>query len=219
MSCCTPSGYRSIFGSKTAARDARRYREKGLLGTAAWLRDALVGEGVDDRSLLEIGGGVGTLQLDLLAAGAASATNVEIIDSYEEDARVLINERDLQRRVDRVVGDIVQDADLAPPADIVILHRVICCYPDAAGMMTAACMHAGDRIALTVPRNALWIRLGFAVMNAWLRLRRVAFRAYVHEPQQLFDTATAHGFALTGHTAGLLWQCAILRRQDSSPSA
>jgi magnesium-protoporphyrin O-methyltransferase len=132
---------------------------------------------------------------------------------------VLINERDLQRRVDRVVGDIVQDADLAPPADIVILHRVICCYPDAAGMMTAACMHAGDRIALTVPRNALWIRLGFAVMNAWLRLRRVAFRAYVHEPQQLFDTATAHGFGLTGHTAGLLWQCAILRRQDSSPSA
>ena len=213
MSCCTPAGYRSIFG-KTAGRDARRYREKGLRGTAAWLRDALARVGLDDESLLEIGGGVGGLQLELLAAGAATATNVEIIDSYEEDAHRLIAERNLEQRVDRIVGDVVKDGDLAPPADIVILHRVICCYPDATGMVTAACTHARNRIALTVPRETGWIRLGFTVMNASMRLRHIAFRGYVHPTRDMFDTAKTHGFTLTDHTSGRLWQSAILRRQS-----
>ena len=214
MTCCRPDGYRSIFGSKAAARDARRYRREGLPGTARWLRDALVGEGVRSQSLLEIGGGVGSLQLELLGAGAAAATNVELIDSYEEDARALIAERDLEPRIDRVVGDLVQDADLAPVADIVILHRVICCYPDAPGMVTAACSHARERVAVTVPRNTWWIRLGFAAMNMTLRLRRIAFRGYVHPSQGLFATAKAHGFVLTDRTAGRLWESAILRRQS-----
>ena len=30
MNCCTPTGYRTIFGTKTVERDARRYRRKGL---------------------------------------------------------------------------------------------------------------------------------------------------------------------------------------------
>jgi magnesium-protoporphyrin O-methyltransferase len=77
MNCCTPTGYRTIFGAKTVQRDARRYRRKGLTGSAGWLRDALSEDGVSERSVLEVGGGIGSLQIELLEAGASHATNVE----------------------------------------------------------------------------------------------------------------------------------------------
>ena len=45
MNCCTPAGYRTIFGSKTAEREGRRYRRKGLAGSARWLAEALADGG------------------------------------------------------------------------------------------------------------------------------------------------------------------------------
>ena len=129
MNCCTPTGYRTIFGAKTVERDARRYRRKGLTGSAQWLFDTLNSNGVSDASVLEVGGGIGSLQIELLKAGAAHTANVEIIDSYETTARTLITDHNLDARVERHIGDFAQPPDQAAPADIVIMHRVICCTP------------------------------------------------------------------------------------------
>src|SRR6476646_4323913 len=131
MNCCTPKGYRTIFGPKAVQRDARRYRRKGLAGSAGWLRDALAEDGVSERSVLEVGGGIGSLQIELLEAGASHATNVEIIDNYEATARSLIEEHGVEDWVERHIADFAEQPEHVPAADIVILHRVICCYPDA----------------------------------------------------------------------------------------
>ena len=87
-------------------RDARRYRRKGLTGSAGWLLQVLDDDGVADRSVLEVGGGIGSLQIELLEAGASHATNVEIIDSYEATARSLIAEHGLEARVERHIADL-----------------------------------------------------------------------------------------------------------------
>ncbi len=134
MNCCTPTGYRTIFGTKTVERDARRYRRKGLTGSAGWLLNALTDEGVNKHSVLEVGGGIGSLQIELLEAGASHATNVEIIDNYEDTARSLISEHRVEDRVERHIADFAQQPDQVPVADIVIMHRVICCYPDAEAL-------------------------------------------------------------------------------------
>ena len=130
MNCCTPTGYRTIFGAKTVQRDARRYRRKGLTGSAGWLRNALSEDGVTERSVLEVGGGIGSLQIELLEAGASHATNVEIIDNYEATARSLMSEHGVDDRVERHIADFAVQPERLPAADIVIMHRVICCYPD-----------------------------------------------------------------------------------------
>ena len=130
--------------------------------------------------MLEVGGGIGSLQIELLEAGASHATNVEIIDSYEATARSLIAEHGLEARVERHIADYAQHPDHTPAADIVIMHRVICCYPDPDTLTSAACSRARDRVAITIPRETRWVKLGFRSMNAWLRLRRIAFRGYVH---------------------------------------
>src|SRR3954451_14379453 len=180
MSCCTPTGYRTIFGAKTVERDARRYRRKGLTGSARWLLHALTGVGVSEASVLEVGGGIGGLQIELLNAGAAHATNVEIIDSYEAAAGALVTDHGVAAHVERHIADFAEHPDQTPAADIVILHRVICCYTDPDALITAACNQAHDRVAITVPRESWWVKFGFSVMNWWLRLRGVAFRGYVH---------------------------------------
>jgi SAM-dependent methyltransferase len=211
MNCCKPSGYRTIFGTKTVERDARRYRAKGLTGSAAWLLHALAEDGITDRSVLEVGGGIGGLQIELLEAGAGHATNVEIIDSYEATARALIDEHGLEARVERQIADYAQHPDHAPAADIVIMHRVICCYSDPDALIAAACARALDRVAVTIPRETWWLKLGFWGMNVWLRLRRIAFRGYVHPHAQILDVASSHSFHATRQDEGLIWKSLILQ--------
>jgi magnesium-protoporphyrin O-methyltransferase len=215
MNCCTPTGYRAIFGAKAVQRDARRYRRKGLTGSAGWLRDALSDDGVSERSVLEVGGGIGGLQIELLEAGASHATNVEIIDSYEATARSLMSEHGVDDRVERHIADFAVQPEQLPAADIVILHRVICCYPGPDTLTSAACGRAKDRVAITIPREAPWVKLGFVAMNGWLRVRRIAFRGYVHPRAQILDVAATYGFHATHHDRGLLWDSLILRHQST----
>ncbi len=197
-------------------RDARRYRRKGLTGSAGWILQVLGDDGVADRSVLEVGGGIGSLQIELLEAGASHATNVEIIDSYEATARSLIAERDLEARVERHIADYAQHPDHNPAADIVIMHRVICCYPDPDTLTAAACARARDRVAITIPRDTPWVKLGFWGMNACLRLRRIAFRGYVHPQARILEVANSHGFHATHHQRGALWESLILQHASST---
>jgi magnesium-protoporphyrin O-methyltransferase len=212
MSCCTPTGYRTIFGPKTIDRDVRRYVKKGLLPSARWVLEGLRAPTLTGRSVLEIGGGIGDLQIELLRAGAAHATNIELIETYETAAGRLIAECGFEQRIDRRIGDFALDADTAPIADVVVMHRVVCCYPDPDALVAAACEHSTDQVAITVPRESWWVKLGFATMNVWLRLRRIGFRGYVHPVERMTAVAANHGFHLTHEQRGRIWTSMILGR-------
>ena len=153
MSCCQPPrGYTRIFSKRAARRSAKRYREKGLDDTAEEIVEFLREHGVEGASVLEIGGGVGAIQLELLKVGAARATNLELSPEYEETARELIHERGLDDRVERRLGDVVQEPDLAGEADAVVMHRVVCCYPDYDALVGAAAERARRYLVLSFPR-------------------------------------------------------------------
>src|SRR5207248_481652 len=64
--CCTPSGYDELFGAKQAQKDARRYRKKGLHAPARWIVDSVRSRGIEGATVVEPGGGVGAIQLELL---------------------------------------------------------------------------------------------------------------------------------------------------------
>src|SRR2546427_12238817 len=73
MSCCDAPAWVCQFDQKRAAGDLRDYREGGPAATTRALIDALVRAGVEQRTVLDIGGGVGAIQLALLKAGARAA--------------------------------------------------------------------------------------------------------------------------------------------------
>jgi 16S rRNA A1518/A1519 N6-dimethyltransferase RsmA/KsgA/DIM1 with predicted DNA glycosylase/AP lyase activity len=72
--CCDPTGYQSLFSERFARRVARSYRRRGLDATRRRLVSFLADRGIRDASVLEIGGGVGELQVELLSRGARQAT-------------------------------------------------------------------------------------------------------------------------------------------------
>ncbi|TMK75457.1 MAG: SAM-dependent methyltransferase, partial [Actinobacteria bacterium] len=93
-----------MFNERFARKLARRYRKRGLDEVAQRLVDAVrVREG---ESVLEIGGGIGAIDLELLRAGAERATNVELSTAYEEHGRALFEQAGLADRIDWRYGNI-----------------------------------------------------------------------------------------------------------------
>ena len=207
MTNCCARDYEKMFGRKTAEREVRRFRKRGLRGSAMALAE-LAGD-VHGESVLEIGGGIGTIEIELLEAGADRTTNVELATTYEDSARALLGERGLSERVDRRIGDFVADAGEIPAHDVVVMHRVVCCYPDVDALVGAAADRARRRLVLTYPQERAIVRMGFRFGNALLRLRGSSFRAYVHPVRRIEAAAEAHG--LTPETRvrhGLVWESA-----------
>ena len=87
MSCCGGQRYDRAFGKRAARRDARRYRRRGLDGVSRRIADFLRGQGVEGTSLLEIGGGVGAIQIELLREGAGRAVNLELSPDVRGNGR------------------------------------------------------------------------------------------------------------------------------------
>ena len=77
--------------------------------------------GVEGVRILEIGGGIGAVQTELISAGAATGEIVELVSAYEPYARQLARENGFEERTSFVVADLLDDPDAVPPADIVVL--------------------------------------------------------------------------------------------------
>ncbi len=211
-SCCDPSGYDRVFGDRFARGLARRYRRRGLGRAEQRIVDFCASRGIEGATVLEIGGGVGELQLELLERGAAEATNLELVDSYDGQARELAATAGVADRVHRRRLDIARDPDAVEPADIVVLHRVVCCYPDYERLLSAAADHARRLLVFShPPRNSL-SRTLLGVENTWFRLTGNPFRAFAHPPDAMLDVARAKGLDLTYRHTGALWQIAGLER-------
>ena len=214
MTCCSPPrGYTTLFSKRAARWDAKRYRRRGLDETAQEMVQFLRERGVEGGSILEIGGGVGAIQLELLKAGAEHATNVELSPEYEEAALELVQESGLDGRVERRLGDVVQEPDLAGPADAVVMHRVVCCYPDYDALVGSAAERAKRHLVMSFPRPRWAIRAAVGAVNAVARLLRWEFRSWVHPPQALVAAAERRGLSLAAELRGRIWQVAALERK------
>jgi ubiquinone/menaquinone biosynthesis C-methylase UbiE len=77
MSCCDPRGCDQFFNTRFARRVARRYRKRGVDKTARQMIAFLEQRGIEGATVLEVGGGVGEIQLELLKRGAARAVSLE----------------------------------------------------------------------------------------------------------------------------------------------
>ena len=204
-SCCEPPGYSDLFGARFSRRLARRYRRKGLDRTAARMVAFLEGQDVGGASVLEIGGGVGDIQLELLRRGAARATNLELVDSYEADALALAAEAGVADRVTRRQLDLAAKPDAVERHDIVVLHRVVCCYPDATRLLDAAAARASRLLVFSHPPRHAVSRAMTATENLVFRLRRSEFRTWVHEPDALLAAAQGGRVGTAYRHRGAVW--------------
>jgi methyltransferase family protein len=211
--CCNPRGCDDVFGDRFARRVAKRYRKRGLDRTARKMVAFLEREGVKDATVLEIGGGIGEIHIELLKRGAARAVSLELSRAYDGEARALLGEAGIDpARVDRRLHDIAADPEGVEQADVVVLHRVVCCYPDYERLLGAAATRARRLLVYSHPPRNAATRAIVAVQRIGLWLTRKEFRTFAHSPAAMVAVCRRHGLTPAYAHDGPIWQVDGLRR-------
>lgn len=213
MTCAQCVGIERQFDDAVARRQLKRYRKRGPSKMTRALLDALVAEGAAGSTFLDIGGGVGAIQHGLLEAGATGGTSVDASPAYVEAARREATDRGHGDEVRYIAGDFVEVQDDVPPADLVALDRVVCCYHDMPALVDASVSKARRAYGLVYPRDRRLTRLAIGLLNLVQRLRRHPFRAFVHPTRAVEERVASHGFRRTFLKESILWQAVVFRAE------
>lgn len=201
-----------MFGRRFAAHSAKRYRVRGLDRVEQQIVDHVSTHDLTGVSVLEIGGGVGSIQLELLRRGAARATNLELVDSYDEAAVALAADAGLADRITRRQVDIAASPQDVEKADVVILNRVVCCYPDYERLLGAAADHARRLLVFSHPPRHLVSRSLIRTQNLIFSALGKEFRTFAHPPERMVAVAQERGLDPTYRGGGPVWQVVGLER-------
>jgi magnesium-protoporphyrin O-methyltransferase len=119
-------------------------------------------------------------------------------------------------RVTRQFVDIATSPEEIESADVVVLHRVVCCYPDYERLLSAAASHAKRLLAFSHPPRNLFSRMIVSGENLLHRLRGGDFRAFVHPPEAMIATAEAQGMSVSYQHRGLSWNIVGFERAPTT---
>ena len=212
MSCVQCQGVEEVFSQQYVTKELSRYRAKGPDRTTRMLIEAIKDAGVAGETLLDIGGGLGAIQHELLDAGLAHATDVDASTAYLNAAKGEAQRRGLAERVSYQHGNFVDLAEQIEPAEVVTLDRVICCYPEMEKLVGLSAARANRLYGLVYPRDAWWVRIGLAVGNLFFKLRRSAYRGFVHPTRAVEAIVREAGLKRYFYRQTLVWQVVVYRR-------
>jgi hypothetical protein len=176
----------------------------------------LHGARVRPDTLLDVGGGIGVLQHELLAAGTGSAVQVEAAGAYVEAARGEAERRGQLNRVTFMHGDLVDLAPRLAPADLVTLDRVLCCYPDLQPLIERTTAKARRYWAASFPRDRWLTRLKVKWENARRARAGNQFRTYIHPVPTVYSLLEKTGMTPLRIHRGLFWEVVLFTRRDDS---
>ena len=210
---CQCQGIERQFDRRHVARKLEDYRRRGPAASTRQLVDALTELGVEGMTLLDVGGGVGAIQHELLRAGVREAVSVEASTAYIEAARGEAERLGIGDRIMQIKGDIVDLVDQLADADVVTLDRVICCYDDMERMVGSSAERARRFYGVVYPRDIWWVRAAMAIWyNARFRLRRIPMRNFIHRTAAVEAVIQHHGFERLFYREMGAWQVAVFGR-------
>lgn len=185
MSCCQCQGIETQFNRKSVAKELERYRQKGPNKATRTLINALKAEGIKGMVLLDIGGGVGAIQHELLKAGVSKAINVEASTAYIEAAKEEAERQGHGDRLSHYHGDFVNLTQDLPQADIITLDRVICCYQNMQALVRLSSTLTSKLYGVVYPQDTMWMKISTAFSNFIYWIRRNPFRLFVHPTEMV----------------------------------
>jgi 16S rRNA G966 N2-methylase RsmD len=211
-SCCDFRNAADLqFTSAKATKELRAYQKGHLRPTTRLLRDGVVALGLNHGSLLDIGGGVGSLTFELLERGMEAAVVADASIAYVRAAREEAIRRHRSGSVRVVYGDVLELSKELPIASLVTLDRVVCCYPSYQSMLVEAVRLAEQAIALSYPSDRWFVRAAMWIENA-RRARKTDFRTFVHPPASIQELIEQSGFELARRRLTTMWTADIYTR-------
>ena len=212
MGCCQCQGIENMFDKKAANRQLKRYLKKGPSKTTSMLLDAINKKGVQGLNFLDIGGGIGAIQYDLIKAGASNGTSIEASSAFFDIVKEEALQNGLAERVNFKYGDFTATASDVDSADIVTLDKVICCYDDMSELVGLSSKLARKIYAVIYPRDVWWTKLGFLMVNFYSRIKGSSFRTFIHPTKKVEEIIFGNGLRRNYYATTLVWQVAIFTR-------
>jgi len=205
-SCCAfGNTAEEHFNADKVAKELTQYRRKGPGPTTRRLRDGLVSAGLREGTVLDIGGGLGSLSLELLDAGFSRAVVVDASSAYLAAASEEVRRRGRSASTQFTHGDFLIAADTLPPSSVVTLDRVVCCYPFYEPLLKQALKLATTALAMSYPRDRWFVRTGIWLENALRHRRGNPFRTFVHPPSEMMRIIERAGFQLASRQLTMAW--------------
>jgi tRNA1(Val) A37 N6-methylase TrmN6 len=208
--CCQIEN--NTFGEAEAKANLKDYRRRGPAKQTQLILEAVRSLKLKDAELLDIGGGIGTIHHELLQDVASHATHVDASSAYlkvatEEAARLRH-----EAQVKFIHADFTDVANELPPADVVTLDRVVCCYPNFRALLKAASSKSRKAIALTYPRETWYLRMGLKIINFFQWLRNDPFRVFVHPVAEMEALLNNEGLQKVSVRQLMVWEMALYQR-------
>lgn len=199
--CCETPGQR-----KMNTRISNRARRELIRG----IREL----GIKGRTVLEVGCGPGDLTRELIRQGATRALGIDLAEQTLNVARKRAAEEQLSDRVEYRVGNGAKER--LEPHDVVVLDKVICCYPDWRELIDNTSTAAASLYGFIIPRSdgvtGFFIRAFLGLGNIFLRIRKCGFRPYVHDYRQIHNHMGERLFDRKLLSRGPIWMTAVYAR-------
>ena len=218
MDGCGCDEYATPIDAGIAARDRVSYHSAGPDRTTRMLLEMIEANSDRGVTVLDVGGGIGIIALELLGTRASRAVLVEASPAYLDAAREEASQAGFDDRIEIVAGDFVRHAADIDPADVVTLDRVVCCYPDVDALVSASAPKARRLYGLVLPRDRWYVRWAVRLDNVRYRLKGRAYRAHAHGNARVDGLARASGLRPRAEAFTLLWRVVLYARDDTEPS-
>jgi SAM-dependent methyltransferase len=199
--CCETPGQRKM--NTRISERARRELVRGITEL-----------GNDGKTELEVGCGPGDLTRQLIREGAARALGIDLAERTLEVARKRAADEKLSDRTEYRVGNGAKET--LDPHNVVVLDKVICCYPDWRELVDNTSGAATSFYGFIIPRsdgiNGFLIRMFLGVGNLFLRIRKCGFRPQVHDYRMIHGRMRERKFDRKLLSRGPIWMTAVYAR-------
>ena len=213
FSCCTDFGVQ--FDENYFQNYLKEYRLKGLPNQSKLILDYLVSYGIKNHSILEIGSGAGALHMNLVKLGAKKSIGVDASEWAVKASEQLKEEIDPSINSETITAQISQTKEWFGEFSVVIMDRVLCCYPHPETLLEAAVLHSSELITVSIPRNLIWIRIGAIMVNIIQSILRREFRIFVHSHDRIEQILRNNQFVQIHSDQTRLWRIRVYRSTDS----
>lgn len=212
MDCRQCQSLETQFDQELVASKVHQYHQKGLRKETRILVNALVSAGVEGYSLLDVGGGLGALEFELLKAGVAKVTNVEASTAYIDAAKSESSRLGFSDNISHIHGNFIDIAREVSPADLVTLDKVICLYDDMTSLVSSSVEKAKKLYGLVYPRDTWWVKAAMGVENLLRKRKGSDFRVIAHPTSKVDRLVRDNGMNRLFYRALIDWQIVVYRR-------
>ena len=208
--CCEITD--NAFSEAEANAEIKNYRRRGPTNQTKLILEAIRSLHLKDASVLDVGGGIGTIHHELLKDVAREAMHVDASSAYLKVATEEANRLGHAEQVKFIHADFTDVAADLPQVDIVTLDRVVCCYPDFRSLLKAAAGKSRQAIALTYPRETWYMRIGLSIINFFQRLGGDPFRVFLHPVAEIEALLNTQGLQKVSVRRLFVWEMALYQR-------